>query len=77
MSTTKTILAQGSIATVEACDCGVVHVHVGAVSLRLTRTAFESLTAALVEANDRLLLLDPGPEPAVLRKLALVATDEA
>jgi len=77
MSSTKTILAQGSVATVEACACGVVHVHVGAVSLRLTQSAFQSLTAAFVQANDRLLLLDPHPDTAVLRKLAVVGSDEA
>lgn len=46
----RRILAQGSVCRVEACDCGVLHVSFGPVTLRLQREAVASLTRTLGEA---------------------------
>jgi hypothetical protein len=45
------ILAQCKVCRVERCsDCDTVYLHVGHASLRLTMTAFLSLSATLLEA---------------------------
>lgn len=46
------VLASGEVCRVERCpDCDVVHLHLGAVSLRLTSAAFESACATLFDAQ--------------------------
>lgn len=47
----RQILARCAVCQVERCaDCDTVHLHVGHASLRLTRAAFLSLCATLLEA---------------------------
>ena len=50
-----TLVANGSF-RVESCGCGALHVTVGAVTIRLPPTAFESLTETLMRAADQLML---------------------
>ncbi|HEX9626567.1 MAG TPA: hypothetical protein VGA00_06480 [Acidiferrobacterales bacterium] len=46
------VLASGEVCRVERCnDCGALHVHLGAVSIRLTPAAFESACATLSAAR--------------------------
>lgn len=50
-------LAEGSLAAVDRCECGTLHVHVGAVTLRLHADALTELIGtlghALVELRQR------------------------
>lgn len=46
----KTLLAQSSVVSVEACACGVLHLHFGPVSLRFTEDALEELQRTIAEA---------------------------
>ncbi|MEM6291907.1 MAG: hypothetical protein AAGA54_11600 [Myxococcota bacterium] len=57
----KTVVASSPIATVEACSCGVVHVHLGAVSMRFTEQSLEALQRTLTEA---LVRMNSAPETA-------------
>jgi hypothetical protein len=43
-------LAQGSIAAVDACDCGMIQVHVGAFTFRLAPCAFAELVGTFNQA---------------------------
>lgn len=47
---TRKLLAVSSICTVEECDCGTVHLTVGALTLRLEREALRDLQGALASA---------------------------
>lgn len=47
---TRTVVAQSPLLTVEACGCGVMHLHFGALSLRLTGEALESVQRTIAEA---------------------------
>ncbi len=59
MTTTKPCarktLAAGSMAMVEQCTCGAVHLTIGAVTLRLAPSAISSLSATLNDAACRLM----------------------
>ncbi len=46
-------LAEGPICMVEACQCGVLHLTIGPVTLRLQAEAVESLWVTLGEAIRR------------------------
>ncbi len=54
MSTTRpchrTRLASGSNVTIEACSCSLVHLNLGATTVRFTPEAFEGLASMLVAA---------------------------
>jgi len=43
-------LAHGEFAAVDLCDCGVVLVHIGAVTLRMDASAMSSLVSTLGQA---------------------------
>ncbi|HET9930252.1 MAG TPA: hypothetical protein VFQ35_06185 [Polyangiaceae bacterium] len=43
-------IAQGHIVAVDQCDCGTLHVHIGAVSLRLDVPALRDLLSTLGQA---------------------------
>jgi len=45
------LLAASPIASVEACTCGVIHLNLGAMSLRFTREALEILHRTLAQAT--------------------------
>jgi len=44
-------LAQGSQAAVDLCQCGMLHVHIGPVTLRLDAAAFSDLLTTLGQAK--------------------------
>ncbi len=46
----KAVVAQSSILTVEACSCGVLHLHFGALSLRFTQESLEAVRQTISEA---------------------------
>ena len=50
-----TLVANGPF-RVESCGCGTLHVTIGAVTIRLPLTAFESLTETLLRAADQLTI---------------------
>jgi hypothetical protein len=47
-------LAHGAFAAVDACSCDAIHVHVGTVTLHLTRDALRSIAHTLMAATMRL-----------------------
>ena len=58
------VLAQSRSCTVQVCtDCGLYHVHMGPVSLRLTRPLFEGLCRTLAELHNASPV--PGEAPTV------------
>ena len=46
----KVVVAQSPILTIEACACGVMHLHFGAVSMRFTEEGLESVRRTIAEA---------------------------
>ncbi|MEM6995379.1 MAG: hypothetical protein AAF721_33025 [Myxococcota bacterium] len=63
----KRLLAASQIATVEGCDCGVVHLHLGALTLRLTESSLNALQQTLAEACCELALGGSSPLEALQR----------
>jgi hypothetical protein len=47
----RTRLAEGDIAAVDVCDCGLLHLHIGPFSLRLTPCSLHGLLATLASAT--------------------------
>ena len=60
----RRVLAAGDYMLVEQCTCGAVHLTIGAVTLRLSRTAIPSLAETLGEAARSLILRDALAAPA-------------
>ena len=54
----RTRLAESSVATVDVCDCGVMHLHLGAVTLRLAPCALDELLSTLEQAARERAALD-------------------
>jgi hypothetical protein len=46
----KTRLAEGSVASVDLSDCGVIYVHLAAITIRLSPQALSELVSTLGEA---------------------------
>lgn len=46
----RTRLAQGALAAVDACRCGMLHVHIGALTLRMAPCALVELASTLNHA---------------------------
>ena len=46
----RTRLAQGSLAAVDACECGMLQVHLGALTLRMAPCALAELAHTLNRA---------------------------
>ncbi len=55
----RTLVAEGSVVTVEACACGVFHLHFGPVSMRFTEEGLEDMQRTITEALVRVNA--PGP----------------
>ena len=53
---TRRTLATGDCMVVEQCSCGSVHLTIGAVTLRLARSAIPSIAATLTDAARTLVL---------------------
>jgi hypothetical protein len=54
-------LASGELATVDMCSCGMLRLHLGAVTLRLTPDALESISATIGDALSTQLALRTPP----------------
>jgi len=52
----RTLLAHGGFAIVELCNCGAVHLSLGAVTLRLAPEAVGELTTVMADAARALAL---------------------
>ena len=46
----RTRLATGDIATIDACSCSMIHLNVGATTVRFTPEAFDGLASLVLEA---------------------------
>lgn len=46
----RTRLATSDIATIDACSCSMVHLNVGATTVRFTPEAFDGLASLVLEA---------------------------
>ena len=46
----RTQLAANAIASIERCPCSTIHLTIGAITLRFTPDAFQSLASAICEA---------------------------
>ncbi len=62
---TRRTLAAGDYMLVEQCTCGSVHVTIGAVTLRLSRSAIPSLAETLGDAARSMVLRDALALPQV------------
>ncbi|MBL8611951.1 MAG: hypothetical protein JNL38_31700 [Myxococcales bacterium] len=60
-------LAEGPFASVEACPCGVLHVSLGPLTLRLRADVVESIWLTLGEALARVTPLPHDPRFGVAR----------
>jgi hypothetical protein len=65
----QTRLAQSTVAAVDACDCGMLRLHIGALTLRLPPEAMRELAQTLsravaVHAGERFPKRDRGEEGA-------------
>ena len=47
---TRTRLAETDVAAVDGCDCGLIHLHLGPFSLRMTPTSLNGLLDTLARA---------------------------
>ena len=57
-------LAEGGVAAVDLCDCGVLQIHVGAVTLRMAPCALSEFIATLERAvAERAVLEDSDRAP--------------
>lgn len=54
----RSTLAHGPVGKVEVCSCGMVHVCVGPVTLRLEPGAVAPLVRMLAEGHEALMHLD-------------------
>ena len=50
---TRRRLAEGGIASVDACSCGTLQIHIGALSIRMDEGALSELVATLGQALER------------------------
>lgn len=57
----KAVVSQGPLLTIEACACGVMHLHFGPVSMRFTEDGLEEIHRSITEA----LLRVQAPSPSV------------
>ena len=52
---TRRLVAQGPVCTIESCSCGVLHVTLGVLTLRLQAEVIASIRDTLDEALENLL----------------------
>jgi hypothetical protein len=46
----KTVVAESDLVTIEACGCGVMHLHFGPLSMRFTEEGLEDVQRTITEA---------------------------
>lgn len=62
----RTRLAETDVAAVDACDCGLLHLHMGPFSLRMTPTSLQALLATLAQATGATVTRTAAARPAQL-----------
>lgn len=62
----RTRLATSPIITIDACSCAMIHLNVGATTVRFTPEAFEGLSALILEAVAELATRPHAGAPASL-----------
>lgn len=73
----RTRLAQCTFASIERCECSMLHLNIGAVTLRLEPGAFEALATMLHSALARHLAGEGSEAPELARALASATRGEA
>jgi hypothetical protein len=63
----RTRLAAGPIATIESCSCSMIHLTVGATTIRFTRDAFEGLADVVLAAAAELAVPPSADHSLLLR----------
>ncbi len=58
----RTRLASGPNVTIEACSCSMIHLNLGATTVRFTPEAFEGLASMVLEAVDEMATRTPTGE---------------
>ena len=61
----RTRLASGPNITIEACSCTMIHLNLGATTLRFTPEAFEGLASLVVAAVDEMACSPLGNDRAL------------
>ncbi|MGH1340403.1 MAG: hypothetical protein ACRBN8_02540 [Nannocystales bacterium] len=61
----KTVVAESPILTIEACGCGVMHLHFGPVSMRFTQGGLEDIHRSITEALIRVQAPAPSTSDTV------------
>ncbi len=56
---TRNRLSTAGIGNVDACSCGMIHVNIGATTLRFTQSAFNALAAMIGQAAAEQTAADP------------------
>jgi len=67
----RTRLATGPNVTIEACSCSLVHLNLGATTLRFTPEAFEGLASLFVAAVGELATCSPPGDDRALTARAM------
>jgi hypothetical protein len=62
----RTRLAENDVATVDVCHCGLLHLHMGPFSLRMTPTSLQILLATLAQATGATVTRAASARPAQL-----------
>lgn len=62
----RTRLATSAMVTIDACSCTMIHLNVGATTLRFTPEAFEGLSALILEAVAELAARPPSDHDGAL-----------
>jgi hypothetical protein len=57
-SCARRILSSGDCSSVEQCSCGMVHLTIGGVTMRLSPGAFPQIAATISEAARMMVLRD-------------------
>ena len=60
-------LAESDVATVDLCDCGMIHLHMGPFSVRMAPDALRCLVQTLASAIGASLTPPQAPEPVARR----------
>lgn len=55
----KAVVSESPILTIEACACGVMHLHFGPVSMRFTQAGLEDIHRSITEALLRVQSASP------------------
>jgi len=74
---TRTRLSATGVGNVDACSCGMIHVNVGATTLRFTPSSFHSLAALIGRAANAQAAAEPLQAEGARARLSVVARGQA